>query len=74
MRYIFATLFFNTKRSLVKLEITSKALLVLEKSTFRIEMFKFHGLIKCLSRKQQKHFTEQFGKFRLMKFGQFMSY
>ena len=54
------------------------------KSSFRSQeneilefyIFKFHDVIKCLSIKQEIHFTEYLGSKHslLMKFGQFMSY
>ena len=67
VRYIFAGLFFNCKRvklsALVKL---GKMFLFHFKSSFCsrenlisvFQIFKFHDVIKCLSIKQEIHFTE----------------
>ena len=82
VRYIFANLFFKSKREhLWNLE---KCFLFHFKSSFRYRenqilvfwIFKFRNVIKCLSIKQEIQFTEYLGNKHslLMNCGQFMSY
>ena len=64
VRYIFASLFFRSKREY--LSNSGKCFLFHFKSSFRspenqvleFYIFKFHDVMKCLSIKQEIHFTE----------------
>ena len=61
VRYIFASLFFKSKRE--HLSDWGKCFLFHFKSSFRsqiLELYilKFHDVVKCLSIKQEIHFTE----------------
>ena len=68
VRYIFASLFFRSKQE--HLSTWRKCFLFHFKSSFRSRenqilefyIFKFHDVIKCLSIKQEIHFTEELGK------------
>ena len=62
VHYIFANLFFKSKRDTCQTRknvfyFTSKPLFVLKK-ILEFYVLKFHDVIKCLSIKQEIHFTE----------------
>ena len=63
VRYIFANLFWLYKREHFKNKenifyFTSKALFGLEITKFKLQKFRCHDVIKCLSTKHKTHFTE----------------